>query len=702
MSDNTKLKKNLRLFDVFSISTGAMFSSGFFLLPGLAAAQTGPSVFLAYLASGLLIIPAMLSVAELSTAMPKSGGTYYFLDRALGPLAGTIGGLGSWVALMFKSSFALIGMGAYLSLYLDLSFTALALVLTVLFGLLNIFGAKETTLLQRILVSVLVVIMGFFIIQGMLFLDSDMIRGGLGQGVPFFSDAVHGFIGTVGLVFVSYAGLTKVTSVAEEVENPDRNIPLGMFLSLGTAVIIYVAGVFVMQSVLPASELQASLTPVSDAAAVISGWLPGNSGVILIVVAAVAAFASTGNAGIMSASRYPFAMARDRLISPRFEKLGRTGTPVFSILVTAACMIGIILLFNVEAVAKLASAFQLLLFGLLCLTVLVMRESRISGYHPGFRSPMYPWVQIAGIAISFWLIAEMGFLAISFTGLIMLLCSAWYFWYGKKRTNRRGAIYHIHERLGRRRYDHLEYELLSILNQKNTEKHLSYKEIISRALITDLSASGITEGEVAEMAARKLSGRLGIEKLQLMESFKQHSGVMDLKLSDYAECHYRSFTDVKQTELVIFRIQNADTENHADAPPNRLAAYLICPAGAEGLEIRIMGHLAEVIQTPRFTKRWAEAVDKKQLRQALLSDEHFISVQASANPLTAEYCGKALSEIPLPGSCLITVIYRDRDLLIPHGHTVILPGDELLIIGDPSDITQLQEATDINVPTVKR
>ena len=71
-----------------------MFSSGFFLLPGLAAAQTGPSVILAYFVAGIMIIPAMLSKAELTSAMPKAGGSYYFIERAMGPLMGTIGGLG--------------------------------------------------------------------------------------------------------------------------------------------------------------------------------------------------------------------------------------------------------------------------------------------------------------------------------------------------------------------------------------------------------------------------------------------------------------------------------------------------------------------------------------------------------------------------------------------------------------------------------
>ena len=127
-----RLRKQLALVDIFVISAGAMISSGFFLLPGLAAAQAGSSVVLAYLLAGLLIIPAMLSQAELATAMPRAGGAYYYLDRTLGPLVGTIGGIGTWLALVLKSAFALIGMGAYVALVVDLPLVPTAVAFAVI------------------------------------------------------------------------------------------------------------------------------------------------------------------------------------------------------------------------------------------------------------------------------------------------------------------------------------------------------------------------------------------------------------------------------------------------------------------------------------------------------------------------------------------------------------------------------------------
>ena len=92
-----RLKKELSLFSVYAIATGTTLSAGFFLLPGLAAAEAGPAVVLSYIIAAAFLVPAMLSIVELATAMPRAGGTYYFLDRSLGPLAGTVGGLGRHV-----------------------------------------------------------------------------------------------------------------------------------------------------------------------------------------------------------------------------------------------------------------------------------------------------------------------------------------------------------------------------------------------------------------------------------------------------------------------------------------------------------------------------------------------------------------------------------------------------------------------------
>lgn len=464
-----KLRRHLGLADVYAISTGAMFSSGFFLLPGLAAAQTGSSVVLAYFIAGILALPALFSMAELSTAMPKAGGAYYFIDRALGPMAGSVGGLGSWVALVFKSAFALIGMGAYMAIFFDLPIKPLAVALTVVFCVVNFVGAKETSRLQRWLVGALIGTLTFFTAQGLFVSFAEPAALDRLTEITFLTDGFSGLAATVALVFVSYAGLTKVASVAEEVDDPDRNIPLGMLLSLATAMFFYCAGVLVMVALLDPAQLHSDLAPVATAAESFMTWLPGDGGLILVTIAAFAAFASTGNAGIMSASRYPLAMARDELMPKRLGKLSRFDTPMLAIVVTGGAMVVAIVALDVAVVAKMASAFQLILFGLINLAVVVMRESGLEGYRPGFKSPLYPYVQIAGTGVSVWLVWELGMMPALFSLGVVVVGVVWFFAYGKRRITRRGALGHLYGRAGwgdARRCERIEDELQGIFQDR--------------------------------------------------------------------------------------------------------------------------------------------------------------------------------------------------------------------------------------------
>ncbi|MHC4483460.1 MAG: amino acid permease, partial [Planctomycetota bacterium] len=100
-----QLKKQLSLLDVFAVAAGAMISSGLFVLPAIAYAETGPAVILSYLFASMLMIPSVLSKAELATAMPRAGGTYFFVERSLGSIWGLFGGFASWFSLALKSAF---------------------------------------------------------------------------------------------------------------------------------------------------------------------------------------------------------------------------------------------------------------------------------------------------------------------------------------------------------------------------------------------------------------------------------------------------------------------------------------------------------------------------------------------------------------------------------------------------------------------
>ena len=690
MSETKSLKKNLTLFDVYAMSTGAMFSSGLFLLPGIAASYTGNSVWLAYLLAGFLILPAMYCMAELSTAMPKAGGTYYFLDRAMGPLMGTIGGLGSWIAVVFKSAFALVGMGAYLGIYLDLPFTVTAILLTIAFGLINIFGAKETTLLQRILVTTLVIILIAFVISGLRetgIIEAFKPSDGYGD---FFKSGLVGFVSTIGLVFVSYAGLTKVASVAEEVENPDRNIPLGMTLSLITATIIYTLGTLVLIKILEPDALYSSLTPIADAGREFLGWMPFDLGVILIVVAAIAAFASTGNAGIMSASRYPYAMAKDKLVPQRLSQIGKYGTPTIAIVLTVLAMIFVLILFDVASVAKLASAFQLLLFGLVCVAVIVMRESKIPTYKPGYKAPFYPWLQIIGILISFWLIIEMGILAIAFTGMVTIGCVLWYHFFASGNLERRGAIFHIHQRLGQQRYEGLERELMTIIHDRTQEENLSYEAVIARSVMMDFRYGMYDFAHIQDIIKQQGSERYELDASIIDDTL--HEDALNLHaISEHVHINYSTHADVSEPELFVLRFGPQAKLDIASAKDAHTLMFLIVPPKPVGLDLRLAGHLAEVVQSEHFEMRWLASESERDMNEVLMRDDHFLHGPVREFPSLLEQSGRKIADVSLPASCLIAMIERDGQIIVATPDTDLLESDEVAIIGEPVDLQNLRE-----------
>ncbi len=698
-----KLKKQLGLFDVYAISTGAMFSSGFFLLPGIASSYSGPSVILAYLLGGILVLPAMLSVAELSTALPRAGGPYYFLDRSLGPMVGTIGGLGTWMALIFKSAFALVGMGAYLGLFFDIQIKPVAITLTLLFMLMNIIGVKKTTRLQNSFVIILIGILILFVVQGLF----ELFGVGMDtivetQLTPFLPFGYNGLLATIGLVFVSYAGLTQIASVAEEVKNPDRNIPLGMVLSLITATVIYVLGVFVMVGVLQPETLHDDLTPVATAALEFFDLFPEPIGLILIVIAAIAAFASTGNAGIMSAARYPLAMARDKLIWKRMAMVGRFKTPSVSIIMTGGIMIVFILVLNVENIAKLASAFMLLIFGLLNLAVIVMRESKIEEYDPGFNSPLYPGMQIAGMLITTLLIVEMGILAIAFTSLVTVFCIGWYYYYAYSRVKRQGAIYHVHARLGEYRYQGLETEMRDILREKGLRDEDPYEKIVARSVVIDEKSGKLSYKTIVRQASAQLAPRFNIEAESLSKLFLEAQKSGTIPIGKGVVINHLKIDRDHPTEMALVRIpesidldtegyESLNKEDRSDSEKVYSIIFIVSSEKKSGQHLRTLSHMAEMIDTPSFLERWKNADHEGELREILLRDERFINITVSMENETRTMTGHKVKEIELPGNSLIAILNRDGKLTIPHGDTIIKEGDRLSIIGEKEDIKRVKE-----------
>jgi amino acid transporter/nucleotide-binding universal stress UspA family protein len=426
-----ELERDLGLPSVLAISIGAMIGSGIFILPAVAVEYAGPAVVLAYILAGLVVLPAALSKSEMATAMPESGGTYVFIERGMGPLLGTVAGIGTWFALSFKGGLALVGGVPYILYLFDVPSTIttpLALTLAVILVLVNLLGAKQTGRVQVVIVTIMLAALSWFAVGGVPSVQSANYAG-------FFESGAGGILAATGLVFVSYAGVTKVASVAEEIENPGRNIPIGILGSLVFTTALYALIVVVMLGVTDTSAIAASEAPMAVAAEAALG----PAGVVAVIVAALLALVSTANAGILSSSRYPFAMSRDGLVPASLGEISeRFNTPSTSITLTGVVLLVLIAFVPLEGIAKLASAFQILVFILLNVAIVAFRRGTME-YEPTFRSPLYPWMQAFGVVGGLVLLTQMGTIPLVGALLITAASVAWYLWYARDRVDREGA-----------------------------------------------------------------------------------------------------------------------------------------------------------------------------------------------------------------------------------------------------------------------
>ncbi len=427
-----KLERRLGLGAVVSISVSAMLGSGIFVLPGIAATTTGPSVWLAYILASLSVLPAALSKSELATAMPTSGGTYVYLERTFGPIVGTISGLGLWLSLLLKATFALMGFGAYLKVLApQVQLVPTSLSILAFICILNIFGVGKVSSLLMAVVGLCIALLTGISVGSAFTFDAANLD-------PLFPGGISGLASATALVFVSYAGVTKVAAIAEEIKDPEKNLPRGIMISLLIVTLVYSGVTFLLFGNLPIDQISNNLKPIYSLAVHIQGPFLG----LVTAVIAVITMSSMANSGILAASRFPFAMARDKLLPSQLGRLNRKYlTPVWSIIISGLVMVFVLLNMDVTKIAKFASAFMILIYMAENISVIVLRESRVQWYKPEYKSPFYPYVQIIGIILNIILLSYMGpklvvpaLLSISIPGLMIYLL------YSRKNTTRKGVI----------------------------------------------------------------------------------------------------------------------------------------------------------------------------------------------------------------------------------------------------------------------
>jgi amino acid transporter len=590
-----------------------MISSGLFVLPGLAFAKAGPAILLSYGIASLLVIPAMLSKAELATAMPKAGGTYFFIDRSMGPMMGTIGGFAAWFSLAFKSAFALVGIGIFAILlnpgFSEIQMKMIAVFFCIVFTIINIVGVGHTGKTQIALVVGLLSILVFYIIAGLFFIQSSHFDN--------FTHYGYGSIfSTAGLIFISFGGLTKVCSVAEECKRPGRNIPLGMFLAWGIISLIYLLVIFVTIGVSNPSQLQKSLTPISLGADSIP--ILGGIGGIVMAIAAILAFITTANAGLLAASRDPMAMGKDQLLPQSFARVSKQGTPTFSIIFTSGFMIFVILFLDIENLVKTASLLKILLFLFVIFSLIIMRESRIRNYNPKFKSPFYPYIQILGILGLLFLIFEMGIVPMLFVGWFVLFGFSWYLLYARDKIWREYSLLHVVERVtGEKSTGYLvDEELREILIKRDELEEERFENLIRDCDIIDIYKY-LPPNKLSMLLAEKLSDRLNLSEKKLFRLLMKRERDSNIVIHPGIAIVSHMIKGRNKFEIIIVRSKKGIILSDNINPIHAFFIIISSP-DKNSLYLHTLMWIIQIAEEADFEKEWINAKDDEELRDIFL------------------------------------------------------------------------------------
>lgn len=607
-----QLKKDLKFIHIFSLATGAMISSGIFILPGLAHAKAGPSVIFSYLLAGLMATIGMLNTAELATAMPKAGGDYFFITRSLGSAVGSVAGLLNWFSLSLKSAFALVGMAAFVSLFLKVDIRFIGIMLTGVFVVMNLAGSKHAGRAQIIFVLGLLGIMVFYIVRGLPFVSINNLS-------PFVPYGFNKTLATAGFVFVSYGGLLKISSVAEEVRNPAKTIPQGMFWAVFVVTILYTLIVFITSGVLPAEILDNSLTPITDGArAFLSPW-----GVRVIGLAAILSFISTANAGIMAASRYLFALGRDELLPRWLSRLtSKTQTPYLAIFITGLFVM-ISLFLEIDTLVEAASLVLILSFILSSICVIVLRESHVQNYRPSFTTPFYPIPQIVGLLGFTLLIFEIGLEAYFISALLFALGMMGYWFFGRKRVRKEYALLHVIQRVTSKELvtGSLERELKEIVRERDDIALDRFDRIINNSIVLDIP-NKIDSKTCFKNAAEQLAPRVDMDPGQLAEKLLRREEESSTVLTPFLAVPHVVIPGNQRFDIALVRAQKGIY--FSEKNQNVKALFILVGSIDErNFHLQALSSVAQIFQEPKFENLWMKAKNTDNIRDVVLLGKRY-------------------------------------------------------------------------------
>ena len=350
-AESRVLKRSIGLWSAIAINVGAIIGGGIFVVTGIVADYAGSALVVSMVIAGVIAFITAWNFARLTAWQPVEGSVYEYGRQLVSPFAGFLAGWMWMVSNTFTGAAVSLGFAYYLTTaFPSLPTSLVAAALCLGFTGLNLVGARESATVNNVLVAIKLVILGFFVLFGALYVNA----GNFIPFVPLSSGVLYGTF----FIFFAYGGLGRVAVVAEEVKDAKRNVPRAMLLSLGISMVIYVLVGLVAVGLLGPVGLAGSTLPLSAAVGV-----TGNSFAVQIVsVGGLVATASVLLTAIMGVSRMAYSMARRNDLPSALARLhSRFFTPYYAILGSGVLMAVLVLFVDLTRVVAI-STFALLFY----------------------------------------------------------------------------------------------------------------------------------------------------------------------------------------------------------------------------------------------------------------------------------------------------------------------------------------------------
>ena len=375
---NIKLKPQLGMFDAIATGLAAILGAGIFAFIAPAAAIAGPALIISLIIAAFVAFCNAFSSAQLAAVFPRSGGTYEFGNKMLGPWWGYVAGWMFLTANTVGPGVIALAFGGYLSLLFNVipmrfAAVAIALVMTVI----NAAGIRRSTrIIDIIVILSLLTLLAFVVLS---------IPGVKASNfTPFAPEGIAGILQATGLLFFAYTGYSRIATLVEEVKNPKRTIPLATAIALGAATLLYLFVATTAIGVLGQHGVSSSASPLADTLV----FLGIGFGAVMIAIGALLTTFNEGLSDLLGVSRVAFAMGREGDLPKGLAVLGSGHNPWRSVLV-----VGVVSML-VAAFAPFGIAIEVSSFG----TLLYYTITNLSALRLEKRQRMFPrWMMFVGL-----------------------------------------------------------------------------------------------------------------------------------------------------------------------------------------------------------------------------------------------------------------------------------------------------------------